>query len=102
MEEVGLKKTGGLLPGLIFIYRERQVDYGVQCRVYSDSVQYTVYSVQCTVNSVQCTVYSWITPWERDVQVDYSVECRVYIVHCTLYMWITPWADIHTHGVHGL
>ena len=32
--------------------------YSVQCTVYNNSVQCTVYNVQCTMYTVQCTVYN--------------------------------------------
>ena len=61
---MGLKKTGGLLPGLIFIYRERdvQLDYSVHC---------TLYSVHCTGGLLPGLIFIYR---ERDVQVDYSVQ----------------------------
>ena len=61
--------------------------YSIQCTVYSDSVECTVYSVQCTEHSVQCTLYyrldAVLTPLVTDCvlvaprQWNYSIE---YIV----------------------
>ena len=70
--------------------------YSVQCTVYRDSLQCTVYSVQWKLYIVHCTVYSVLhrvhnvqwTQYSLQSKVDsavYSVKCTVNSVLCTLY-----------------